>query len=103
MPRGIKTGAPAPDEQMLKRTKDIDSRVCIVPDKDEIKAYIHKRLEEGHLSVNRTAKEIGMRSVALHYALRKGNSVSIDLLSRLLWIVDGADCPYDIERGEGVR
>lgn len=79
---------------MLSRIKDKEGRASILPDKDELKRYIHKRMDEGHLSVNRCAIEMGIRRTALQTALTEGGSISYDLLARMLWIVDGEDCPY---------
>lgn len=82
---------------MLRRIKETDGRVKIVPDRDELKRYIHKRMDEGHLSVNRCAKEMGITRVALQTSLTDGKSISYDFLARLLWIVDGPDCPYNLK------
>ena len=43
---------------MLARIKDTDARVSLMPDKDELRRYIHKRMDEGHLSVNRCARAL---------------------------------------------
>jgi len=102
MPRGIKTGAIPPDNGMLSRIQNKGGRANILPDKDELRRYIHERMDEGHLSVNRCAKEMGIRRTALQTALTEGESISYDLLARLLWIVDGDDCPYVcIRKDEG--
>lgn len=98
MPQGIKKGTPPPDEGMLTRATESAGRVPIAPGKDELKSYIKKRLAEGHLSVNRCAKAMGLARVALQNSLTQGFSVSDDFLSRMLYIVDGENCPYNIKR-----
>ena len=71
------------------------------PDKDEIKKYIKARLADGNLSVNRCAKEMGITRIALQLQLTPGHAVSYEFLGRLLWIVDGEDCPLEYGRDRG--
>jgi hypothetical protein len=100
MPRGIKAGSPAPNENMLERARE-GRIVNVCPDKDTIRKYIKKRMAEGNLSVNRLAKEMGSSRVALQLQLTPGHAISYDMLGRLLWIVDGEDCPFDCSKEEG--
>lgn len=99
MARGIKTGAPEPDEAMLRRIEDTEGIVRLHPDKEEIKAHIRARLEEGHLSLRQLALKMGYRPVAMYNAFKEGGIISIPLLSRMLYIVDGNDCPYQYDPG----
>lgn len=97
MPRGIRKDAPLPDEGMLDRARQGGFVPCC-PDKDEIKKYIKRRLAEGNLSVNRCAREMGMTRIALQLNLTIGHSTSYEFLGKMLWIVDGEDCPLDYGR-----
>lgn len=88
---------------MLQRIKDNEGRVPVHPDKEELKGYIRKRLDEGHLTVNRLAKELGVKACVLYTAFSPGGIISVDLLSRLLYIVDGNECPYQYGRSRMVE
>lgn len=85
---------------MLRRIKDAEAGVPLHPEKEELKAYIRRRLDEGHLSVRQLALGMGYRVEAIYKAFSEGGVISLPLLSRMLWIVDGDDCPYRYGRAE---
>lgn len=92
MPSGV-YDRPKPDVGMVERSLN-GGNIRIAPDKDELKSYIKKRLSEGNVSVYLLAKNLGKQRGALNTQLLPGTSISYELLERLLWIVDGNDCPY---------
>lgn len=93
MPSGVYKNRPAPDEGMVERSLN-EGSIRIAPDKEELKNYIKKRLAEGNMSTYLLAKNTGKQRGAIYSQLFKDGSISYDYLERLLWIVDGDNCPY---------
>lgn len=101
MPRGV-YDRPEPDTGMVERSLD-KGGISIAPDKETLKDYIRRRLEEGHMSIYLLAKNIGTQRGSVSSRLQPGISVSYEFLSRLLWIVDGDRCPFEYGRVNEVR
>ena len=90
-----------PDAGMIERALN-EGSVPIAPDKEELKLYIRKRLKEGYVSTYLLAEKLGKQRGALMVQLMPKQSISYDFLERLLWIVDGDNCPYKYNKVDEV-
>lgn len=91
-----------PDAAMLERAAN-EGSVKISPDKEELKLYIRNRLKEGKVSTYTLAEAIGKKRGGLMSQLMPNSSISYEFIERLLWIVDGDDCPYRYNGENNVR
>lgn len=76
-----------PSDEVLDRLSAPVRSVLI--DTDKLRTYIRARLREEKLSLYRVSEATGWARPRLSKALKEGESVSLERLEMLLYIVDG--------------